>query len=116
MLNIAVVQEAPVTVVNLSGSVDTLTADTLTTHLGAHIREGRSMIVANFEGVGFTSSAGLRSLLISMKEARRTGGDLRLAAVQVSVQKVLALSGFASIMKIYPSTEEAVVSFQGVRT
>lgn len=111
MLDIASVQEQPTTVVKLSGSIDALTAEALVVALAVHIQAGRSQIVADFTEVSFTSSAGLRSLLISLKDARRNGGDLRLAAVQSSVQKVLTLSGFNSILKIFSSTQEAVESY-----
>ena len=59
----------------------------------------RVHLVCDFKDVNYTSSAGLRSLLGALKESRRLGGDLRMAAVQPSVLRVLSLSGFASIIK-----------------
>lgn len=111
MLNITVTQDTPITVISLDGSLDALTAGALTSCLATHFEAGRKQVVADFSGVGFTSSAGLRSLLIGMKEARRSGGDLRLAGVQASVHKVLVLSGFASILKMFANTTLAVASF-----
>ena len=48
-----------------------------------------------------------------MKETRQRGGDLRLAAVQPDVRRVLELAGFTSILKVYANVEEAVASFPG---
>ena len=59
----------------------------------------------------YTSSAGLRVLLSTLKEARQRGGDLRLAAVQERVRRVLDLSGFTSILKCYPDVDAAVASY-----
>lgn len=98
-------------VVSVNGSLDALTAPELADTLTTQLHEGYTQIVADLEKLEYTSSAGLRVLLNSVKEARSKGGDLRLAAVQPNVQKVLDLSGFMSIMKAYPSVDAAVSSF-----
>lgn len=100
-----------VTVVSICGSVDSLTAESLATKLGEQLGMGKTQIVADLSGVDYTSSAGLRALLASMKEARQRGGDFRLAAVQPDVRRVLDLSGFTSILKVYGDVESAVASF-----
>lgn len=110
-MEVDVKQLEPVTVLAVSGSVDSLTADQLTEALSAHVKAGRIRQVVDFSGVEYTSSAGLRSLLATVKECRRLGGDMRMAAVQQQVERVLALSGFASIIKIYGDAEAAVSSF-----
>lgn len=100
-------------VVAISGSVDGLTADTLLETLHDRIEAGQTRLVADLSGVEYTSSAGLRALLATVKEARRRGGDLRLANVQANVRKVLDLSGFTSILKLYEDVDTAVASFAG---
>ncbi len=98
-------------VVGITGSVDGLTADTLLDTLRGHVRAGHSRLVADLSGVDYTSSAGLRALLATVKEARRAGGDLRLARVQPNVAHVLELSGFTTILKVYDTVDDAVSSF-----
>ena len=110
-MEVDVRQLEPVTVLAVSGSVDSLTADQLTEALNLHVKAGRIHQVVDFSGVEYTSSAGLRSLLATVKECRRLGGDMRMAAVQQQVQRVLSLSGFSSIIKIYGEAQEAVASF-----
>jgi anti-sigma B factor antagonist len=68
-------------------------------------------LIADFSKVEFISSAGLRVLLATVKEARRQGGDLRLAATQKNVNEVLTISGFTRIIKIYKKVDEAIKSF-----
>lgn len=111
MLQIRSIQEHPHLVLAIEGSVDSLTAAQLTQSLSQYLKSGRTRLIADFSGVQYTSSAGLRSLLIALKEARRLDGDIRLAAVQPSVHKVLALAGFTSIIKTFPSVEAAGVGF-----
>lgn len=98
-------------VVTITGNVDGLTAETLLATLLAHIEAGHTRLVADVSGVEYTSSAGLRALLGTVKDARRRGGDLRLAAVRPNVRKVLELSGFTSILKLYDDVEAAVDSY-----
>lgn len=110
-MQITTAQHAHVTVVAVVGSIDALTADTLTARLGEELRAGHTRMVADFGAVDYTSSAGLRVLLTVLKDARQHGGDLRLAAVQAPVLRVLELSGFTSILKSFPDVPSAVASF-----
>jgi anti-sigma B factor antagonist len=98
-------------VLSVSGNIDALTSSTLTAYIKDHISKGNAKLVADLKGVDYTSSAGLRVLLGAVKETRALNGDLRLANIQPNVQKVLALSGFTNILKIYPDVDSAVNSF-----
>lgn len=104
--------EHEVTVVEISGSVDSLTAEQLLATLSGQLQAQRVRLVADFSGVAYTSSAGLRALLATVKEARRHGGDFRLAAVQPAVLRVLELSGFTSILKMFGDVDAAVASYR----
>ena len=110
-MDIVVEQRAPTTVVRINGSVDGLTADTLMATLQQQIDVGNTRLVADLSGVSYTSSAGLRALLATVKQARSAGGDFRLAGVLPPVQKVLEMSGFTSILKLYPDVDGAVASY-----
>jgi anti-anti-sigma factor len=107
----SVKDEGPVTVVTITGSIDGLTAGGLQSDLEAQLKGGKTKLVLDLAGVEYTSSAGLRTLLAVMKEARRAGGDFRLAAVRPDVNRVLELSGFTSILKLFAGTGEAVASY-----
>jgi len=100
-----------IAVVAISGSVDGLTAETLLATLQAHVEDGHTRLVVDLAAVEYTSSAGLRALLATVKEARRRGGDLRLAQINPNVRKVLELSGFVTILKIFAEVDEAVESY-----
>ena len=110
-MDIQIEPRGDIAVIAITGSVDGLTADTLLTTLQGHVEQGHTRLVVDLQGVDYTSSAGLRALLATVKEARRRGGDLRLARINPNVRKVLELSGFATILKIYAGVDEAVASF-----
>lgn len=110
-MQIAIDHHEHVTVVAITGSIDALTADALVNALLHELEAGRIRLVANFAAVEYTSSAGLRVLLTTLKDARQRGGDLRLAEIRPNVRQVLELSGFTSILKCYPDTPGAIASF-----
>lgn len=112
-MNIQIENGGQATIVRIAGSVDGMTADTLLQQLQAQISRGSVQLIGDLSGVDYTSSAGLRTLLATVKETRRLGGDFRLAAVRPEVLKVLELSGFTSILRVYVDVDSAVASFAG---
>ena len=112
-MQITVERRPSATVVRIMGSVDGLTADSLQTALEAEVNLGHTHLVADLSGVDYTSSAGLRALLATVKRARQRGGDFRLAAAHPPVHRVLELSGFTSILKHYGEVDAAVARFAG---
>ncbi len=100
-----------ITVVGFAGSIDSLTAQQISAHMDGLIAGGASKIVADFSQVDYTSSAGLRVVLLAAKAARGNGGDLFLAGVQKQVEKVLSLTGFTSIIKLFPDVDSAISNF-----
>ncbi len=112
-MEVSVVQQEAVTVFVVQGSIDTLTADQLSRALAQQIDAGRCKLVADLSAVTYTSSAGLRSLLIALKSSRKGGGDFRIAAPQPGVMSVLSMSGFSNLIKVFDSVADAVSSYGG---
>jgi len=110
-MDVSVDTRGNVTVVSVAGSIDAMTSTRLSEVMDGQIGAGRVNIVADLGEVEYTSSAGLRSMLASLKESRRQGGDFRLAAIRPGVFRVLEMSGFTSILKHYPTVDAAVESF-----
>jgi len=110
-MELKVREQDTVTVISISGSIDALTASELTDFADAQIEAGHNKLVIDLSQVEFMSSAGLRSFLGTMKNCRKDGGDMLLAAAQPGVEKVLKLSGFTEIIKMYPSLEDAAEFF-----
>ena len=104
-------QEASATVLAVSETIDALTAPELTRTFSQQIGKGHCNLIVDLTRVDFMSSAGLRALLGGLKEARTSGGDLRIASVNPGIDKVLRMSGFHNIAKVFPSAAEAVASF-----
>jgi anti-sigma B factor antagonist len=110
-MKVDIMQHGDVTLVEVSESVDALTAPDLTRALSQEISAGRCNLVVDLTRVDFMSSAGLRTLLGGVKESRTNGGDLRIASVNPGIDKVLKMSGFHNVAKVFASPSEAVSSF-----
>ena len=110
-MDISIEPRGAATIVRIVGSMDGITADTLLLALQQQIDAGNVRLVADLTDVAYTSSAGLRSLLATVKLARQRGGDLRLGGAIPAVHRVLELSGFTTILKMYGAIDDAVASF-----
>jgi len=110
-MKITVAQESGAALIQISGSVDSLTSDEAQTFFDEQIKNNQVRLVVDLSQVDYLSSAGLRVLLSALKSARQRGGDLYFAGLQDNVRKVLDLAGFTSIFKIFPTVEEAVGAF-----
>ncbi len=112
-MQVNVTQHEAITVLTAEGSLDSQSADSLMSVLDAQIQAGNIRLVVDLKAVHYTSSAGLRSLLMALKSARRLGGDLRIGAAQPNVMEVLSLAGFTSIIKTFDNVATAVASYGG---
>jgi anti-sigma B factor antagonist len=98
-----------VTIVSISGSVDTFTSEHLMKTFERLIGEGQTKLIADLKDTEYVSSAGLRVFLANMKEARARGGDLRLVALRTPVLRVMQLTGFT---KIFGIDEDIATAFR----
>jgi anti-sigma B factor antagonist len=100
-----------VSLVTVSGRVDSATAPDFEKALQALVQANRSQIVLDLKGVEYMSSAGIRGMVSALKAAKNGGGDVRLAQPSTRVREVLELAGLVSIFTIYDDLVEAVGSF-----
>jgi anti-sigma B factor antagonist len=110
-MQVTIREEPSGTLVSIVGSVDSLTASDLQAAMTGAQQNGQTRLVADFSGVEYTSSAGLRVILATAKELRQKGGDLRIAGARPNVLRVLEVSGFTSILKLFPDAATALTSF-----
>jgi anti-anti-sigma factor len=100
------------TVVGFEGSLDAHSAGTFVEVLRGQLRVGSVQLLLDLSRLEHASSAGLRALLLVLQEARRLGGDLRLAGPRPAVAHLLRLTGFPAILQIFPDQAAAVAHWQ----
>jgi anti-anti-sigma factor len=110
-MNISSTTIESVSVVRLEGNLDTNTSSEAQDTLNKLIDEGASKILVNFDKVDFVSSSGLRILLATAKRLSGTGGNLRISNLNETVTEVFEISGFSTILSVFPTEDEALQGF-----
>jgi anti-anti-sigma factor len=105
-MQITTLKSGTVTVAVLNGRLDTVTAAGAEQELLALLQDGP--VVADLEGVGYMSSAGLRLLLKAAKAAKGAGVNFSVCASQASVREVFDLSGFNKVISTFATRTEAI--------
>ena len=99
-----------VTIVTISGRVDSVTAASLDSELAKIVREDKKIIL-NLKNMAYLSSAGVRAIIKALQSAQKSGGGVKLASVPEHVMEVLQTVGMMQMLQSYPSVDEAVASF-----
>ena len=97
---------------SLDGKLDAYHSIELEKHINKVIMAGCSNLLLNFQGVDYISSSGLRVVLSSLKQLKKSGGNIILSNLHPYVMEVFEISGFKQIFEIYESEEEALKSFK----
>ena len=96
-------------IVAIAGSLDSATAPEAQKSLDAVVA-GAKKVALDFSNLDYISSAGLRVLLGAAKQLRASGGKLGMFGLNQSVREVFEISGFATILSLYPSEADALGS------
>lgn len=94
-------------VLRFSGNLDTQSAQDCSGQIDELLCAGKTALVGDLAELKFISSAGIGLLIRVSREAKRLGGDFRLAGAQMYVKEILELSGVSRAFKLYDSVQEA---------
>ncbi len=100
-----------VSVLRVSGYLDTTTAGELEKAVFSLVDRGHYRIVIDLGGVDYISSAGWGIFIGEIKAIRNHGGDLKLAGMVGDVHEVYQLLEFHTIIEAFPTVAEAEASF-----
>lgn len=112
-IRIAVSEEkgnVPVTILHVTGDVDSKTYQDLEAKAGEVIGGGASNILLDLSGVNFMGSAGLRAMH-SIANKLKGGGQLKLLNPSDGVSRVMKTLGFDKFFDIHSSLDEALKAF-----
>ena len=100
-----------VNIFKLQGRLDSNTSPELEKKLVGAMESGARNVVLDFENLDYISSAGLRIILKTTKDLKRTEGNLILCAMQDYVKEVFEIAGFDSFLPIVPTVDDAMTKF-----
>lgn len=104
-------EEGAVTVVAPRQKLDTASAPAAGAEFSHLVERGARKMVVDFSDVDYIGSGGLRVLLATAKQLRAVGGELRVCALNETVREVFDISGFSSLLTVFPTAGEAVREF-----
>ena len=93
-------------IVALRGELDIADAVSVAAALAA-VAAREPEIIVDLAGLEFIDSSGVAALARGRKQARHAGGDLRLAAAQQQVLRVLTLTRLIEAFPVHASVDEA---------
>ena len=97
-MTIEIRKNAEVTIIEIAGRLDTVTATTLDKTINEDIGEVRNLVL-NLKDLEYISSAGLRVLLGAQKKMQKIG-SMKVTNVCEAVMEVFEMTGFADILMI----------------
>ena len=100
--------EGDVLIVNINGCVTASNTASFQSRLKELINFEQSAIVLDGEKLEFISSAGLRSILKTAKDALEQNKSLSICSLNPNVQKIFEISGFNKIIAIYADRQKAL--------
>lgn len=100
-----------ITIVNIVGRVDAVTAADFESKCKTLIDDGATKLLLNFKDVDYISSAGLRAVLIILKITKSSKITMAFCSLQDMVAEVFKVSGFTAMLSIYEQEDEALLSF-----
>ena len=105
------VQHENVSVLKISGNLDTYTYKLLKKALSELINEEHYNIVVDMRKVAQVNYMGVGTLLERLRQVRRLSGDLKLAGLNRATRKAFSMVGASKVFETYDSEEAAVASF-----
>ncbi|MFC1814484.1 STAS domain-containing protein [Thermodesulfobacteriota bacterium] len=95
----------------LAGRLDSNTSPGFEEKVVDAIESGFSQMIIDFEKLEYLSSAGLRVILKTTKDLKRTDGKLVLCSMADYVKEVFEISGFDSFLPIVSTRADALNMF-----
>ncbi|MDJ0463362.1 STAS domain-containing protein [Streptomyces sp. H27-C3] len=96
------------TVVAVTGGIDFHNAPALHTRCLALIEQGHPHLVLDLSQVAFCDSSGLNTFINLWHRTQAADGSLALAALPVSLDQVLRLTGLDTLLPVHASAADAL--------
>jgi anti-sigma B factor antagonist len=112
---ISVVDDAGVSIVQFVDKkiVDSATIEQLGEELNSlETVEKRNMLLLNFEGVEFMSSAALNKLISLNSKVKAAAGRLKLCSLRKEIKEVFVITRLDRVFDLRKSVEDAMESFK----
>lgn len=110
-MNTTIKNEGDISIISLTGSLDTNTSKEAEDQINKLIEEGSIKLLIDLTDLDYISSSGLRILLSTSKKLKSLRGEMRICGLNETVNEVFEISGFTMIFNVLKTLEEAKASF-----
>lgn len=93
-----------------AGRLDSNNATSFEKTVTDYVRNGERRIVIDLSQIDYISSAGLRVVLMLVKQLKGSNGSLVLCGMKPSIKEVFDISGFSKILQIRGTRAEALAA------
>jgi len=100
-----------VLVVDLVGRLESRTAGPASTELNKIAQGDDRKVLLNVGGLEYVSSAGLRAIMVAAKLLQVNGGSALICGANATVKRVMEVSGFSSLLRLYDTEKEGLAAF-----
>ncbi|MBX7151939.1 STAS domain-containing protein [bacterium] len=107
----AAMENANVTVVEIRGQLDSITALQVEKYLNRLLDQKKFRIVIDLKEVSYISSAGWGIFIGILKEIKINSGDLKLSGLNDDVREVFQLLEIDFILPTFGSNSDAIAAF-----
>jgi len=104
---------AEVLVIHVEGQLAAVTVAEFEKEVFSLIQQTVQHVLIDFKKLDYISSQGLRSLLILAKEQKLKEKKLALCCLNETINDVFRISGFDTIISVYPTIEEGLSFLKG---
>lgn len=109
-MQLAIRTEGDATVVAVSGPIEAAAAPELRRRLDDLVGAGSRVFVLDLADVPFMDSAGIATLVALFKRVRLAHGDVRLAALQPRVERLVRLLRLERVLPVFPDADSAAAA------
>lgn len=104
--------DGDVLILKADGGVDSSNAESFVEKLGTLVDSGARKVILDGTRLHYISSYGIAVLVRVHKKLSERGGDVKLAALDSRVARLIALVGLESVFAIYPTVDDARAAFR----
>lgn len=112
-MNITSTRQGDLALVRLEGRLDAATSAAAEKQLADLVAAGARGLALDGTALDYISSAGLRVLLSLTKKIKGAGGRIALGGLQPQVKEIIEIAGFASIVPVFGTADEARRACEG---
>ena len=73
------------------------------------LAQGARKFIFDLASLDYADSAGIGTFVACLTSIKKSGGEMRLAAVNARVERLFQVTGVDKLMPVYPSVAEAVL-------